>query len=128
MTERELYLFLKDKLYFDLEMSSDKMCNYDSFSRYYKHIIELKCRRTHYDELLIERYKYDSLMSLGCQVYYANYTPKGFVYIFDLNKMKVDWSDREMPKTTDFENTNHKIKAVGYLNVNNAALTLNPEE
>jgi hypothetical protein len=124
MTENDLYLFLKDNLYFDLEMSSNEKCSYDSFSRYYKHIVELKCRRTHYDELLLEKYKYDSLMSLGCQIYYANYTPKGFVYIFDLNKVQVEWLSKTMPSTTDFENTNKKEKEVGFLNINQASLSI----
>jgi hypothetical protein len=44
-------------------MSEEAFSHWDCFSAQHAFEIELKCRTTHYDELLIEKLKYDALMA-----------------------------------------------------------------
>jgi len=77
---------------------------------------EFKCRRTHYDDLLIEKIKWDKLIKCD-NVRYINSTPIG-VYAFDLKVIKEPfWSERKMPISTEFENKNKSIKLVGFINI-----------
>lgn len=115
-TEKELFDYIKDNYMKDLELAKDKYSSYDCFSKENKMVIELKCRRTHYDTLFIEKMKYDNLMKLGCQVRYINSTPKG-IYSFNLNTLEPKWVDRSMKKQTDFSKNNKVIKKVMELNV-----------
>lgn len=77
---------------------------------------ELKCRRTHYGELLIEKIKWDALIRLPeKRIRYINSTPKG-IYSFDIKSIpEPTWTEELMPRTTDFENNEKIIKVVGYL-------------
>jgi hypothetical protein len=120
-TEKELFDYLKSNYIPDLELAKDKFSAYDCYSSKHKMVIELKCRRTHYYSLFLEKMKFDKLTSLGCEVRYVNSTPKG-VYSFDLNKIEIDWVERVMKKQTDFSNNNKVIKVVGELNVKNSTL------
>ncbi len=120
-TEKELFNYIKSNYIPDLELAKDKFSDYDCYSYKHKMIIELKCRRAHYDDLFIEKMKYDKLISRGCEVRYVNSTPKG-VYSFNLNEVHIDWVDRVMKKQTDFSNNNKVVKVVGELNLKNSTL------
>jgi hypothetical protein len=83
--------------------------------------IELKCRKTHYNYLMIERYKYDRLVEQAKEMnynpVYINSTPEG-VWAFNLNYVQPRWYMKDnLPKTTEFENNEKVTKEVGYLNV-----------
>lgn len=118
-TETELFTYIKDNYIPDLELAKDKYSAYDCFSKDNKMVIELKCRRSHYDTLFIEKMKYDKLIALGCEVRYVNSTPKG-VYSFNLNTLEPKWVDRTMKKQTDFSNNNKVVKKVMELKVSSA--------
>jgi len=64
--------------------------------------------------------KYNALMYRakvsGGQPLYINSTPQG-VYAFNLNDIDIEWSDRSLPKQTDFKDNNFINKRVGYLNI-----------
>ena len=120
-TERELFDYIKSNYIPDLKLSDDKFSSYDCYSLKYKMVIELKCRRTHYDSLFVEKMKYDKLISLGCEVRYVNSTPKG-VYSFNVNQIDVDWVERVMKKQTDFSNNSKVAKIVGELHISNSKL------
>jgi hypothetical protein len=48
---------------------------------------------------------------------YINSTPKG-IYAFDLREIKPIWTtNKQMPKTTDFEITNKVEKTYGLINI-----------
>lgn len=117
--EKDLFNYIKDNYMPDLELAKDKYSAYDCYSKKHKCVIELKCRRTHYDTLFIEKMKYDKLMSLGCQVRYINSTPKG-IYSFNLNTLDTHWVDRTMKKQTDFSNNKKVVKKVMELKVSSA--------
>ena len=111
MTEKELFDFLKTNYLPDLELAKDRFSFYDCYSKENRLIIELKCRREHYDTLMLERYKYNKLIQYSTQaeIRYISSTPKG-IYSFNINELKdINWSSGTMPMTTDF-NRSQKIK------------------
>jgi hypothetical protein len=121
INEHELFVLLKKRLFPDLEKFDGTFHNADCFSFEDKLYIELKCRRTHYDELIIEEYKYERLVNLAMDMdyspVYVNSTPLG-VWAFNLGILLPRWEDRDnLPATTEFENTQKVVKSVGYLNI-----------
>ena len=56
-----------------------------------KYIVEAKVRDTHYDQLLLETKKYNTLLELSethsCSILYIVFTPLG-AYIFNLTQLK----------------------------------------
>ena len=119
MTEDSLYDFLYN-WYQDLIRPEDQYSVWDCYSESRNIYIELKCRRTHYDQLLIEKSKYDRLTKAAADremipVYICS-TPKG-IWGFSLPKHKITWEEREMPVTTDFEDQRTITKTVGYLDI-----------
>lgn len=119
--EKELFQYLKENHIQDLQTCVDEYSFYDCYSEKLNADIELKCRHSHYDELLIEKIKYDKLLQRALEFrtipLYINSTPFG-VYAFNLSTMpSPQWEEREMPTTTYFANKEKIIKVVGYLNV-----------
>ena len=124
MQESDLFDWLQENIYFDLLKSKNQMSRWDCYSPATKHRIELKCRKTHYDTLMLERDKYFALIlsyvETGYKPLYINSTPKG-VYVFDLSELNPEWTtDTRMPKTTDFENNNRVEKTYTMLEIKNA--------
>ena len=123
MQESDLFKFLK-KVIPDLEKSEDQFSRWDCVSHKFAYRIELKCRKTHYDKLMLERDKYFALIlsyvETGYKPLYINSTPKG-VYVFDLSGLDPEWTtDTRMPKTTDFDNNNRVEKTYTMLEIKNA--------
>ena len=123
MQESDLFLYLR-KYWNDLEMSKDKYSKHDCFSESTKTRIELKCRKKHYNELMLERSKYIYLMVnhiLHNEIpLYINSTPVG-IYCFDLRGISPEWVINEkMPKSTEFENTNKVKKEYCLLSIYNS--------
>jgi hypothetical protein len=90
--------------------------------------IELKCRRTHYPTLLIEKKKWDYLADIrartGARTLYINSTPHG-VYQFDLGAIKApEWQLKALPDKTDFVNSGKVMKECGFLDIQHAELLL----
>ena len=124
MNEQQLFDWLKSNYYPDLERSESEFDGFDCISKNTKLFIELKSRKTHYDELIIEKYKYDFLMTEAGKLSYApcyiNYTPKG-IYFFSLDEIlkaerDFQWQDKWLPITTEFANNNNRVKRIGLLN------------
>ena len=115
MDEYELYTIIKDN--FDgLKYRTNQYSHYDCYSD--NVVIELKCRRKHYDTLLIEKYKYDKLLQDGRTPYYVCSTLKG-IYIFRLDEIEIEWCTNTLnPKTTDFNKNDKVSKVVGYIKLN----------
>lgn len=82
--------------------------------------IELKCRNKHYDELLIEKDKYDALIQrskeFGTTPMYINSTPEG-IYVFNLKKIpEPQWEEKGgLPTTSHFTDRRKIVKTVGFL-------------
>jgi hypothetical protein len=119
LKEIELFDYLKTNLYPDLEKSIGIFDSFDCISKLAGHYIELKCRHTHYDTLLIEEMKYRKLITQAAErdliPFYINSTPKG-VFSFDLMDLaEPEWVKHWMPATTEFARSNKISKLVGYL-------------
>lgn len=126
--EKDLFDWLKANTYPDLVKANNPMSRWDCYSPETTHRIELKCRKKHYETLLIERKKYDSVMDKCSKNFdvpiYINSTPEG-VYLFNLLLVEVVWEiNHRNPATTDFSNTKRVAKEVAYLCINNAVKLL----
>lgn len=124
MNERKLFNYLKDKYWNDLKLSTDEFSVYDCFSYSTKTRIELKCRKKHYKELMIEKAKYYYLVKKYIQVneipLYINSTPEG-IFAFDLRIIAPVWiTNKQMPKTTEFNIKTKIEKTYGLININQA--------
>jgi len=119
ITEKELYNILRDSYYPDLTLAGDTYSPGDCYSADFEIFIELKCRQTHYDTLMIEKLKYDRLkeqaQAKGYIPIYICSTPNG-IWEFNLDVMKIEWIEQSnLPATTQFENTDRVNKLVGFL-------------
>jgi hypothetical protein len=124
MKEIDLFLFLMDKKYPDLQKSEGIYDSFDCISRDSNAYIELKCRNTHYPTLLIEEFKYRKLITQAAErdlnPFYINSTPEG-VFSFDLMDVaEPEWLNHWMPATTEFSRSNKVSKLVGYLPIKEA--------
>jgi len=120
MNEQKLFEHLKIHYIPDLE-KTDQFDPKDAYSKQYDMHIELKSRHTHYDELLIEKIKWDKLIAMS-NPRYVNWTPKS-IYSFDIASVnEPKWFEHTMPATTEFENVNKVTKIVGYLPISSAKL------
>ena len=103
MNEQSLFDYIKATYLEDLEKSEHVYEYIDATSNGYRLTIELKCRHTHYDELILEKDKYESLVNrandLGFTPFYINSTPKG-IYAFNLRIIKVTWTTKRLPSST----------------------------
>lgn len=116
--EQELFNYIKNVYVEDLTHSADQYEYHDCSSRIYRLHIELKCRHTHYDELIIERDKYEALVQqaqrLNYTPFYVNATPQG-IYAFNLKKTKVTWTVKKLPAKTEFDDQGQVDKTVALL-------------
>jgi hypothetical protein len=119
--EVNLFDWLKENVYPDLVKAKRQMSRWDCYSPSTGHRLELKCRRAHYDTLLIEKKKYDS-MKKECEKHldtpmYFNSTPKG-IYSFNLNLIDPKWEVNSKNPATTYWSKKEKIeKEVAYLEI-----------
>ena len=118
--EYDLFNWLADNYYSLLINTNENYSKSDCYDIETMHRIELKCRAKHYDNLIIEKPKYDFLISKSKQFgdipIYINSTPKG-IYLFNLQNLKLKWYSKELPKTTDFNNNNLIKKEIAEINI-----------
>jgi hypothetical protein len=124
MNEELLFTFLRESLYPDLVKSEGIFDAYDCISLQAGHYIELKCRATHYNTLLIEEMKYRKLITQAAErdlvPYYINSTPAG-IFSFDLMDLSEPiWYVQYLPATTEFDRIEKVDKLVGYLPIDEA--------
>lgn len=123
MSELELFNFLREQHLPDLERSVGQFARFDCSSQSARLHIELKCRRSHYDTLLIEKNKFDNLIARSKQLQfspcYINSTPQG-IFAFNLLASNIEWQTQSLRATTDFENTATIEKLVGFLPISEA--------
>ena len=122
--ENDLFEWLKQNVYPDLVKSKNPLSRWDCYSPNAGHRIELKCRKKHYNTLLLEKKKYDAMI-LECEKHldipiYINSTPDG-IFSFNLNKIYPTFEvNNKNPATTQFYNNNRVEKEVTYLEINEA--------
>jgi len=87
-------------------------------------IFELKCRRTHYDDLMIEQSKWKNLVEIGLlrafRAFYISSTPLG-IYCWELDALKPpQWQIKALPNKTDFAGSKVTERPVGFLHIDDA--------
>ena len=132
MTEQELLTHLAATSVPNLERMEYGFSHWDCTASYnlpfgrVGFILELKCRETHYPELLIEQAKYDWLIEeagkRSARPAYINWTPSG-IFAWDLYRVpQPHWEVKELPKSTQFDQTHLIPKVVGFLSVADAVV------
>ena len=120
LTEQSLYELLRDNMYEDLvRVSNDEYSVNDCWSQEHGVYIELKCRRTHYASLMLEKLKYDRLVDeankIGMLPLYICSTPQG-IYEFNLELIPIKWEEMcDLPATTEFANQERVTKTIAML-------------
>ncbi|MEN8887115.1 MAG: hypothetical protein ABF246_12060 [Winogradskyella sp.] len=104
--EKDLFEWLNKNHYNTLVNSRNPISRWDCYDVETRNRIELKCRRKHYDTLLLEKAKYDALIKesnkhLDVPIY-INSTPKG-IYLFNLLEVELKWYTKSLPATTEFQ-------------------------
>ena len=112
----------------NLQASKSDTATFDAFNDEY--LVELKCRNTHYDDQMIEGYKFKELGMLthgrGLTALYCTQSPDGTIYIYNLNKLYHEgydfgWNEQGgLPTTSHFQNRTRKSKVVGHINISKA--------
>ena len=125
LKEPELFDYLKEFYYPDLE-KSEEFDNWDCISLEHKMFIELKSRKTHYPDLLIEESKYQGLLlAAGIRSltpWYINATPEGIWGFNLLTVAQPKWQEKWLPMTTEFTNKTNRTKLVGFLKLEEGIL------
>lgn len=119
MNEKKLFNLLKTKLIPDLQPTSE-MNHKDGYSLNLDMSIELKCRKRHFDTILMEKTKYEELMRFGKGRYIVS-TPEG-IFSWNVKKLKnIVWIQKELPTTTMyFREVLRELKTVTMLNISEA--------
>jgi len=121
MNESILFNYLKENYFPDLERSTGRYDKWDCFSPSTKTRIELKCRRRHYPNLILEKIKYVDMVKRYVEEdekpVYINSTPNG-IFAFDLRNIKPNWiTDKRLPHETHFERITPIEKTYTLLNI-----------
>ena len=118
LTEKMLFDWFKNTRFSDIEQTS-RYSYTDAYIPSLNVYVEFKCRREHYDALLIEKAKWNYLHKLpNCR--YVNSTPRG-IYSFNILSIpRPSWHMRVLPRTTQFKDIDKIIKEVGYLHIRQA--------
>lgn len=120
--ESDLFEYLRSNVYPDLVKSKNQMSRWDCYSPTFGHRIELKCRKSHYNTLLLEKKKYDAMIE-ECKKHldipmYINSTPEG-IFCFNLLEINPIFETNFLnPATSHFQNRNRISKEVTYLEIN----------
>ena len=120
MTEPDLFYAFKKAYLPDLKVAVDTASPFDAICHTAKVVVEFKCRRLHYNNLILEWPKYEVLLNRaanrGYTPVYICSTPLG-VWAWNLTHLDLKWYKRELPKQTDFSNNTPVIKQVAYLDI-----------
>jgi hypothetical protein len=121
LDEQGLFNLLRNSgMYDDLvRVSNDEYSANDCWSQEHGVYIELKCRRRHYETLMIEKIKYDRLVDeatkIGMLPLYICSTPEG-IWQFNLELLPLKWQEMDnLPATTEFANQERVTKTVAML-------------
>tara|TARA_R110000868_G_scaffold53516_1_gene167883 strand:- start:415 stop:810 length:396 start_codon:yes stop_codon:yes gene_type:complete len=120
MNESELFYKFKANYLPQLKVAIDTYSPFDAICHEAKVVVEFKCRRSHYSDMLIEWPKYETLLNRaadrGYKPIYVCSTPLG-VWAWDLTYLQLKWIKKALPKQTDFSNNNTVVKQVAYISL-----------
>jgi hypothetical protein len=125
MTEGDLFLKFKEAYLPDLKVAVDTASPFDAICHTAKVVVEFKCRRAHYNDMLIEWPKYQTLLNRaadrGYKPIYVCSTPLG-VWAWDLTYLNLKWIKKHLPYETksNIHAVNDRrpiLKQVAYLDI-----------
>jgi|TARA_B110000977_G_scaffold14929_1_gene18441 hypothetical protein len=120
VNESELFYKFKANYLPQLKVAIDTYSPFDAICHEAKVVVEFKCRRSHYSDMLIEWPKYETLLNRaadrGYKPIYVCSTPLG-VWAWDLTYLQLKWIKKALPKQTDFSNNNTVVKQVAYISL-----------
>ena len=121
--EKDLFEWLNKNHYNTLVNSRNPIARWDCYDIETRNRIELKCRRKHYNTLLLEKAKYDALVKESSKhldvPIYINSTPNG-IYLFNLLEVELKWFTKSLPATTEFQKRMWIKKEVTELDIKQA--------
>jgi hypothetical protein len=124
INELTLHKWLRAHYYPDLRLNGSQYSSYDAWSYEFCIQVELKVRNTHYDELILEKLKYDALIRLAnmnnLRPVYICATPLG-VWEYNLRTIPLNWVIMDnLPQTTYWDANAPIAKTVALLPVSEA--------
>ena len=120
--EARMFRYLKETYIPDLEYSDlGEYSPYDCYSKDKSCEIELKFRHKHYPTLMIEKMKYDKLMTRALahdtEAIYISETPDG-IFAFNLSRLnEPQWFTKKLPATSNFDRREWIDKEVANIDV-----------
>ena len=139
MNEKKLIELLNTNENYNFVAMDDKFSRYDAFDKDKGIMLEIKCRKKHYPDTMLEKIKYDWNKEFSkehdFEFLYAVSMPQGKtdkhrLYIFDPVAMEEEdeydfkWHIKKLPENTEFRGSNWIDKEVGYLHIDDALVTL----
>jgi|JYMV01.1.fsa_nt_gi hypothetical protein len=124
MRENKLLERVEEVFKWGITKTDSDFCRWDAENEDY--IVELKCRRTHYNTQIIEYGKFDALVDeankIGKEVMYIAATPE-IILVFEITKLcaegyNFNWENKSLPSHTDFGKASWQMKKVGYIDNN----------
>ena len=116
LNEHMLFNLIKSNMVKDLE-KTDEFNTKDAFSKILNMIFEFKCRSVHYDTLMIDKEKYDSLMKYP-KVRFIVSTPKG-IYSFNIKKLDLVFEEKLLRSSTMYHREIEVVKKkVAFMPIN----------
>lgn len=120
MTEPELFHKFKEAYLPKLKIAVDSYSVFDAICHDAQVVVEFKCRRAHYNEMLIEWNKYSALLNRAAdrayRPIYVCSTPLG-VWAWDLTHIDLSWFKKDLPRQTDFKAKEIVTKTISYLDI-----------
>ena len=125
-------------LEYNFELMNDKFSRYDAFDKEHGIMLEIKCRKSHYSDTMIEKMKYDWNKKFAKEhdldflyaVSMPTTKPNNYVvYIFDpINMEEIDeydfkWHIKKLPQNTKFKGSEWIDKEVGYLHIDDCLMS-----
>ena len=114
MKEKQLFNLIKENLCPSLE-PTEQFDYKDAYCPGLKMVIELKCRKEDYPTMLIEKIKYDKLVTYPDNARYICSTPTQIISFNVKTITRPWWEFQWLPETTEFGKTKLVEKAVGYI-------------
>ena len=127
---------LLNKAQYNFEKMNDKFSRYDAFDPELGVMLEIKCRKKHYDDTMMEKIKYDWNVEFAEEndfifLYAVTKPTKGGekLYLFDPKSLDASgydfkWHTKKLPAKTEFGGSNWIDKEVGYLHIDDAFVSL----
>ena len=136
MTE-DTVIDLLNKAQYNFEKMDSKFSRYDAFDADLGIMLEIKCRKKHYPDTMLEKMKYDWNKEFaaenGFEFLYAVTMPsdKGVkLYVFNPIALEEEesydfkWHTKKLPANTAFNGSRWIDKEVGYLHIEDAFVVL----